>query len=84
MILSEQYNVIPAERGEMTPQMVGSGKTPVDLILIDLMMPVMDGYTLLKNLKSGDTTRYIPVIMLTARADPADRSTPCALVWMIT
>ncbi len=44
-----------------------------DLILSDLMMPVMDGYQLLEKLKSADATRHIPFILLTARADVRDK-----------
>lgn len=44
-----------------------------NLILSDLMMPVMDGYQLLERLKSDDATRHIPVVMLTARAEAQDK-----------
>jgi signal transduction histidine kinase/DNA-binding response OmpR family regulator len=44
-----------------------------DLVLSDLMMPVMDGYQLLERLKSGDATRHIPFVMLTARAEVQDK-----------
>ncbi len=44
-----------------------------DLVLSDLMMPVMDGLQLLEKLKSSDATRHIPVIMLTARAEARDK-----------
>ncbi len=48
-------------------------KIGVGLILSDIMMPVMDGYQLLENLKSDDRFRHIPVVMLTARADLRDK-----------
>jgi signal transduction histidine kinase/CheY-like chemotaxis protein/AraC-like DNA-binding protein len=43
------------------------------LILSDIMMPIMDGYQLLETLKSSDDYRHIPVIMLTARAAQDDK-----------
>jgi signal transduction histidine kinase/DNA-binding response OmpR family regulator/ligand-binding sensor domain-containing protein len=43
------------------------------LIISDIMMPVMDGFILLEQLKKSDIWRKIPVIMLTARADTKDR-----------
>lgn len=72
LVLSEKYRVIFAEHGEAAVQKIDLG-IPIDLILSDLMMPVMDGYQLLEKLKSTDVTRHIPVIMLTARAEAADR-----------
>ena len=72
LILSDSYRVLMAENGAAALQQLTTNG-PVDMILSDLMMPVMDGYQLLKRLKSDDTTRHIPVIMLTARAEPSDR-----------
>jgi len=43
---------------------------PPDLILLDLMMPGMDGYTVCQNLQAEPTTRGMPVIVLTASPDP--------------
>lgn len=73
MILSEKHRIVTAENGKEALQKIASVSSPVDLILSDLMMPVMDGYELLEKLKSGETTRHIPAIMLTARAESADR-----------
>jgi len=41
-----------------------------DLILLDLMMPGMDGYTVCRTLQAEPTTRAIPVVFLTASSDP--------------
>ncbi|MAY43619.1 MULTISPECIES: EAL domain-containing protein [unclassified Neptuniibacter] len=41
-----------------------------DLILLDLLMPEMDGFQILQQLRQGDSTRYLPVIVLTAASDP--------------
>lgn len=43
-----------------------------DLVVLDVMMPQMDGFETLKNLKANPQTRNIPVIMLTAKAQDAD------------
>lgn len=78
LVLQDKYNIVPAENGQEALRLL-SGNTAADgghhfqLILTDLMMPVMDGYQLLGRLKSSDTTRHIPVIMLTARADVQDK-----------
>ena len=44
-----------------------------DVILLDVMMPRINGYELCEQLKSEDSTRHIPVVMVTGLKDPADR-----------
>lgn len=74
-VLQHKYKLLTAGNGQEALEIL-SQKTnhqPIDLIISDLMMPLMDGYELLKNLKSTEQTCRIPVIMLTARAEAADR-----------
>lgn len=68
LLLSEDYEVLLAENGEVALEIIKNIQR-VDLIISDLMMPVMDGYQLLTTLKSNVETSDIPVIMLTARAE---------------
>lgn len=44
-----------------------------DVVLLDVMMPDMDGLATFERLRTNPTTRHIPVILLTAKAQPADR-----------
>lgn len=48
-------------------------KETVDLILLDLLMPKVNGYDFLKELKTSDTTKDIPVIIVSAVADPENK-----------
>lgn len=73
VVLSD-YQLIEAENGQVAQEILqkvsaegGSGKP--DLIISDLMMPVMDGFLFLEWVKSRDEYRHVPFIMLTARAD---------------
>ena len=64
------HTVITAYDGPEALEKVKTDKP--DLIVLDVMMPQMDGFEVLKRLKSDPTTRDIPVIMLTAKAQDAD------------
>lgn len=59
------HHVIPAYSGKEALATVD--KEPVDLILLDIMMPVMSGLEVAKRLKKNKKTRHIPIIMLTAK-----------------
>jgi PleD family two-component response regulator len=61
------YSVETAEDGVEALKVIES--CPPDLILLDLMMPKLDGYEVCKRLKSNYETSHIPVIMVTAKAD---------------
>ncbi|MBN2027896.1 MAG: LytTR family transcriptional regulator DNA-binding domain-containing protein [Actinobacteria bacterium] len=63
----DNYDVFLAADGEEGLKMVG--ETEPDLIILDVMMPKMDGWQVLMQLKSDDKTSDIPVIMLTAIDD---------------
>jgi DNA-binding response OmpR family regulator len=64
---SENYRVLTAADGQQALE-VACRERP-DLIITDLMMPRMNGIELVRQLKSQLATRYIPVIMLTARQE---------------
>lgn len=64
---SENFEVLEARNGEEGLAMVLK-KTP-DIILLDIVMPKMDGLTMLKKLKSDDVGKNIPVIILSNLTD---------------
>lgn len=64
-ILSGQYSVLEAANGKEALELLRSHKEEVALVLLDVMMPVMDGYTLLDIIKSDSELSLIPVIVTT-------------------
>jgi len=65
-LLDKQFNVVTAKHGKQALEKM-SADLP-DLIVSDIMMPVMDGHQLLKTVKENPNTQHIPVILLSARA----------------
>jgi putative two-component system response regulator len=70
-LLLPQYQVLAATSGTGGLR-VANGRPKPDLILLDVMMPGMDGYAVLSRLRDNPDTRDIPVIFLTALADSGD------------
>jgi putative two-component system response regulator len=70
-LLKDLYKVKIANNGERALKVALTG-TPPDIILLDIMMPVMDGYETCRHLKANQETRDIPVIFLTAKAEVED------------
>jgi DNA-binding response OmpR family regulator len=71
LVLSGQgYDVLSAQNGD---QLVRMAQEHVpDLILVDLMMPGMDGYEAIRQLRNDTRTAHVPMLILTARATPGD------------
>jgi DNA-binding response OmpR family regulator len=63
--------VLEAEDGRVGLEL--ARKERPDLVLLDVMMPEVDGWTVARELAENDETRDIPVVFLTARADAADK-----------
>src|SRR6266511_5543347 len=59
------YEVVPAYDGEAALRLVAESRP--DLVLLDVMMPKLDGFEVLRRLKEDPEAAQIPVIMLTAR-----------------
>lgn len=71
-ILIKRYTVITAHSGKKALELLLDGLNP-DLILADLMMPELDGTTLLTEMRANQKTARIPFIILSARASEEDR-----------
>jgi serine phosphatase RsbU (regulator of sigma subunit) len=72
-ILHDEYNVRVATSGAKALELAASSPTP-DLILLDVVMPGMDGYEVCARLKERPNTRDIPVIFLTGQTESEDET----------
>lgn len=69
-LLSTRYRIYTAKNGREALQVVQS--TSLDLIISDVMMPEMDGYTLTKTVKADPDYSHLPIILLTAKVQDSD------------
>jgi putative two-component system response regulator len=70
-LLKDLYKVKLAKDGQRALQ-IAESETPPDLVLLDVMMPGIDGYEVCRRLKASSRMREIPVIFLTARSETQD------------
>jgi len=70
--LCDDYQLYMATSGEQALALCRSD--PPDLVLLDVLMPGMDGFSVCKALKANPATAAIPVIFVTARADPGQET----------
>ena len=65
-MLSDQYHILYAENGALALDVINKEKQKLSLVILDLHMPELDGYSLLKIIRADPELRRIPVIMLTS------------------
>lgn len=70
-LLAEYFDVVTAASGAQAIEICRS--QDIDIVLLDVMMPEMDGFTCCQVLKSDADTAHIPVVMVTALDQPSDR-----------
>lgn len=70
-VFGNKYNIFEAENGKEGIEM--ARKYPIDLIISDVMMPVMNGFELCRHIKTDLITSHIPVILVTAKTSDIHR-----------
>lgn len=70
-LLAEYFEVVTANSGAEALEICETSK--VDVVLLDVMMPEMDGFEVCRRLKSDPATAHLPVVMITALDQVADR-----------
>ena len=73
-MLKDLYEISYAENGALALEIIKSEKQRLSLIILDLHMPELDGYSLLKYIRSDSDLRRIPVIVLTSEKDAEVKS----------
>lgn len=68
-LVQKDYKVIEAENGERALEVFEENKNEIGLILLDVMMPKLDGWSVLRQIRQ---TSKVPIIMLTARGEEQD------------
>lgn len=70
-LTAEYFDVVTASSGQEALDICEN--SDVDMVLLDVMMPVMDGFEVCRRLKANTRTHHVPVLMITALDQPSDR-----------
>ena len=69
-LMKKNYNILEAEDGEVALKVYEENKEKINLILLDVMMPKLDGWSVLRQIRQEN--KNLPIVMLTARAEDQD------------
>lgn len=69
-IFEESYRILTAKNGRLALEVMRSNAGKIDAVLLDIVMPEMDGYQVLLDMSMDEQLKYIPVIVITADDDP--------------
>ena len=69
-LIKKNYNILEAEDGEKALKVYNDNKNKIKLILLDVMMPKLDGWSVLRQIRQEN--KSLPIVMLTARAEEQD------------
>ncbi len=69
-LMQKNYNILEAEDGEKALKVYNENKNKINLILLDVMMPKLDGWSVLRQIRQEN--KSLPIVMLTARAEEQD------------
>ena len=70
-LAAEYYDVVTADSGEAALEVLA--QQPVDLVLLDVMMPGLDGFEVCRRIKAAPQSMHVPVVLITALDQPEDR-----------
>ena len=69
-LVQKNFNILEAEDGEKALKVYSENKNKINLILLDVMMPKLDGWSVLRQIRQENKT--LPIVMLTARGEEQD------------
>lgn len=72
VLRGEGYDVVEAETGEEALELLAHGQKPVDLVIVDLMLPGIGGLEVLARIRHDESTRALPVVVISGHATVHD------------